>query len=100
LPSNPLTKTFHKDDKTHTLRFEAPGHDSEERQVTFDQDSEIVVSLRETPKPVVSAPATPEKKPSSGGAVKPRPVKKPSASCDPPFVVDARGVKRYKPECL
>jgi serine/threonine protein kinase len=100
LPSNPLNKSFDKDGKTHTLRFEAPGYDTEERQVTFDQDAEIVVSLRESPKPVVSAPSSPEKKPSTG-AVKPRPTtKKPSASCDPPFVVDSRGVKRYKPECL
>ena len=101
LPSNPLNKAFDKDGKPHTLRFEAPGYDTEERQVTFDRDSEIVVSLRETPKPVVSAPPSAEKKPSSA-PVKPRPVttKKPSASCDPPFVVDSRGVKRYKPECL
>jgi serine/threonine-protein kinase len=101
MPSNPLNKAFHKDEQQHTLRFEAPGHDTEERKLTFEQDSEIVVSLRETPKPVVSAPsATAEKKPSNG-ASKPRPVvKKPSVSCDPPFVVDARGVKRYKPECL
>jgi serine/threonine-protein kinase len=100
LPSNPLNKAFDKDGKAHTLRFEAPGYDTEERQVTFDQDTEIVVSLRESPKPVVSAVPSAEKKPSTS-AVKPRPVtKKPSASCDPPFVVDARGVKRYKPECL
>jgi serine/threonine protein kinase len=99
-PSNPFTKTVDKDTTTHTLRFEAPGFEPEERQVTFQQDTEIVVTLRETPAPAVSASSAPEKK--APTTVKPRPVtKKPAASsCDPPFVVDARGVKRYKPECL
>lgn len=103
LPSNPVSKALPRGTSSHKLRIEAPGFETEERELTAERDAEIVVSLRELPKPVVSAePSASAQKKAPAQSTKPRtqPVKKPAASCDPPFVVDARGVKRYKPECL
>ena len=42
----------------------------------------------------VKAPAPPPKAPP------PPPIKKPSTNCDPPYTVDAKGIRRIKPGCL
>jgi eukaryotic-like serine/threonine-protein kinase len=98
LPSNPHTQEMPKDAKKHTLRFEAAGYGPEQREVTFERDSEIVVMLPQLPQkpPTVESAKPGVKRPPVSGVIKS--TKKPG--CDPPFVVDARGVKRYKPECL
>jgi serine/threonine-protein kinase len=96
LPSNPHSQDVPRDAKKHTLRFEADGHGTEQREIAFDRDSEIVVMLQQLPQkpaPVESTKPT-VKRPPVGSIVKP---KKPG--CDPPFTVDAKGIKRYKPEC-
>jgi serine/threonine-protein kinase len=57
-------------------------------------------------KPPAVIPTVPVKPPADGtkpptDGTKPPPAKPPSAAnCDPPFTVDAEGIKRYKPECL
>ena len=84
-----------KDGQSHVLRFEAEGHETEERSVNFAQSQDVVVVLKALP----AAPVKPDdKQKPRTGVGKPKPVRK--ANCDPPFIVDARGVKRYKPECL
>ena len=55
LPSNPYSKMMDKDKVQYELRAEAPGFETETRTVNFDQDTELVLTLREKPKkkPVV-----------------------------------------------
>jgi eukaryotic-like serine/threonine-protein kinase len=101
LPSNPWTQRLPRDGTKHVVRFKADDHESEERELIFDQDSDLVVSL----KPARKAAEVPA---SNSAAEKPRPPAKraPAAvqrkvpGCDPPFTVDERGIKRYKPQCL
>jgi serine/threonine-protein kinase len=55
-----------------------------------------------TTAPPKTAPAVQQARPSAPPAsAAPPPVpKKPAVNCNPPFIVDAQGVKRAKPECL
>jgi serine/threonine protein kinase len=50
-----------------------------------------------TPPAKTQRPAVPQR---SEPPKSEQPLKKPSANCNPPFTVDAQGVKRAKPECL
>jgi eukaryotic-like serine/threonine-protein kinase len=58
------------------------------------------------PSPVVASVSTAPPVASSHAPVKPHPIKKtaapppPKSTCDPPFFIDAEGVKRFKPGCL
>ncbi len=96
LPSNPWAQRLARDGTKHKLRFVADGYETEERIVVFERDSDVVVSL----KPSRNAPEA-----SSAEAKPKRPILRPAApprkaACDPPFTVDERGIKRYKPQCL
>jgi eukaryotic-like serine/threonine-protein kinase len=100
LPSNPWTQRLPRDGAKHKLRFAADDHESEERLLVVERDSDVVVSL----KPARKAPDAPA---ASAASERPkRPAARPAApshkvsACDPPFTVDERGIKRYKPQCL
>jgi serine/threonine-protein kinase len=99
LPSNPYAQALPRDGTKHALRFEAEDHDVDQRELAFDQDAELVVTLRRTPKRPEPEIAPTVSKPKVAVARKRRKAAAASA-CEPPFVVDERGVKRYKPECL
>lgn len=70
------------------------------------------VVVREEPPPPRDAPPAPQPPPVTKPAPPPRPKPaadsvakkpdppKPAVSCDPPFTIDASGVKRFKVECL
>jgi eukaryotic-like serine/threonine-protein kinase len=101
LPSNPWAQRLPRDGTKHVVRFKADDHESEERELTFDQDSDLVVSL----KPALNAAAVPAA--NGSAAERSKPTKRPPSAaprkvsaCNPPFTVDERGIKRYKPECL
>jgi serine/threonine-protein kinase len=76
---------------------------------TSASTSDSVSPPREVPPPLEeAAQATP---PPSGVVVEPRPPETPwkrspppparkRAACSPPYTIDARGVRHYKPECL
>jgi hypothetical protein len=99
LPSNPWAQRLPRDGSKHTLRFKADDHETEEREVVLERDSDVVVSLkpvRKSPEPAAVASAAPAK-PKRPASAAPRKV---SPACDPPFTVDDRGIKRYKPQCL
>src|SRR6185503_19838596 len=102
LPSNHWAQRLPRDGTKHTLRFKADDHETEEREVVLAEDSDVVVSLKPVQK------ATEPTATGSGAPAKPkRPTQRATAApahkaaaCNPPFTVDERGIKRYKPECL
>ncbi len=109
LPSNPFAQGVPRDGKKHVLRFEASGHEIAEREISLDNDNDLVVVLEQSGSGTSSAPkstatAAPTRKPvANTGRIAPATKAPPPArksNCDPPFTVDDRGVKRYKPECL
>jgi hypothetical protein len=74
------------------LRASAKGFASRTIDVTLDRDARIVLSLERVPS------IEPIAKPKAPGAA-PTPSLSP-ASCDPPYYVDERGIRKMKRECL
>jgi serine/threonine-protein kinase len=111
-PSNPFSRNFTRESTAkHKVVIEAPDHQSETREVVFDADTDLVITLLPTPTATATATATtapraPAAKPNLTRASRrsPAPVRASpparSADCDPPYFVDARGVKKFKPQCL
>jgi serine/threonine protein kinase len=102
-PTNPFSSRFAADAKVHHIEARAAGHVNQIRDVRFDEDADLVLTL--VPEPVVSSSALPSasvKRPVGPvGPVGPViPPTKPKPNCDPPFAFDANHIKRYKPECL
>jgi serine/threonine protein kinase len=121
--SNPYVVERARDKATHRVRVTAPGFVADEAELVFDTDVRIFRALSALPAPVttgatlvapaaasrpgptaraaasvdVSAPAA------SGAAVAPSAsVAAPAAppACDPPYFLDPRGIKKFKPECI
>src|SRR5262249_40883603 len=116
LPTNPYAGTLPADGVQHTVRAEAQGYSSSSTAFILDRDADIVLALerskggatrrsgpdrgRGRPGPVHVGPG-----PASPPAPAPAPpVPSPPATakpdCNPPYFVDQRGIKRYKPECM
>ena len=109
--SNPFSIRRNADRLLHEISAEAPGYARLQRRVQFDRDLTVVLALA----PVTPAtPVQPEvQEPTSVVANTPRVVAKRAptktrstkstdakANCNPPFVIDADGIRSYKPECL
>jgi hypothetical protein len=109
--SNPFSIRRAADKLLHEISAAAPGFAPLQRRVQFDRDLTVVLALA----PVTSAtpvqPAVQESKSVAADAVpavakrapaKTRSAKSPDAkvNCNPPFVIDADGIRSYKPECL
>jgi hypothetical protein len=100
--SNPYAAERPRDTARHRLRVSAPGYAPEEAELTFDTDVRVFRAL--SPSPASSAVAL------GGAASKSSPLARatapvssaptPPASCDPPYFLDARGIKKFKPECI
>jgi serine/threonine-protein kinase len=110
LPSNPASKSVPIDDRVHVLEARADGFASEKRELRFDQNQEIVLALNSAPRAASSAPqvagakrhpaaATSKPVASAAPSAKPAGVAK-GADCNPPYTLDARGVKQFKLHCL
>jgi serine/threonine-protein kinase len=93
VPGNPTTLTVPRDGSRHTVRAEAPGYAVRRQEIVYDTSQSVALVLD------ALAPA-PSASPSKTAKTVRRPTPRPLAKCDPPYVIDARGVKRYKPECL
>jgi serine/threonine protein kinase len=101
---NPYTAERAWDGESHRVRVSAPGFLPEEAEVRFDADVRMFRALSPAPAAEVAPPSvvTPALRPHPS----PRPVAAASSSggslatCDPPFFLDARGIKKFKPECL
>ncbi len=82
-----------------SLRVEAPGHLPIERSLHVTRDQELVLSLRSVP-PTVTAAVTAKPPVMVRAPSPPPPSPVANIDCTPPYYLDARGVKKFKPECL
>jgi len=102
-------RRFPIDGRVHRLDVTADGHFPVVREFTVDKDAPIEVALRKiesgtppaAPKPeLTTSPrksAPPARRPAVGG--KPEPQKPAAPDCSQPFLLDAKGVRRVRPEC-
>jgi serine/threonine-protein kinase len=96
--------------ESHEISASAPGHITASRQLVFDRAKEVVLFLEAAPASGSTAPT--ETRPKAAA----RPVQPAAAgtgsaasaaasassptSCDPPFVIDERGIKKFKAACI
>lgn len=110
--SPPFDLTVPRDLESHILTVSAPGYQPLEQTVRFDRDLNVSLRLdrevaREGVEPVVvrrpRRPPPPRKdsdKPTGERVKEAVPPAQPVRDCDPPFVLDDRGFKKFKRECL
>jgi serine/threonine protein kinase len=93
LPQNPALSTMQADGQQHVVRAEADGHGTAELRFVLESDVDLNLTLDPSrpPRPRSPAPAGPRPQQSAHSG---------DDRCNPPFVVDARGVKVFLPECL
>lgn len=104
--SPPYELTVPRDAEEHTLLVSAPGYDELEQVVTFDRDLQVSLRLdrRASSAPTVRrVRRTPsarkaEEQPATERVEKAQAVR--ADDCDVPFVLDERGIKRFKRHCL
>ncbi len=103
--SNPYTAERAWDGGNHRVRVMAPGFVAQESDVRFDADVRMFRALSPAPAGATSAgtvagpPSHPRVGTHAANSAAPAPT--PAAgSCDPPYFLDARGIKKFKPECL
>lgn len=99
LASNPATVEVKLTDP-HFVRADAPGFIGVEREL--GRETSLVLKLEKVPAPR-PAPPSAERPRSPVNAARRATIAHPAASatrCDPPFYFDARGVKKYRPDCL
>jgi serine/threonine-protein kinase len=117
LPTNPYAGTLPADGVQHTVRAEAPNYSSSSTAFILDRDADIVLALEHSkggaaqtnandrnargrptghqgPAPAAAPPAPAPAPPSPPTPTTAKP------DCNPPYFVDQRGIKRYKPECM
>jgi eukaryotic-like serine/threonine-protein kinase len=104
LPNNPFVGSYPVDPlRKYQLRASAEGFEPELRELTIDQNTEIVLALRQSAKPAgpPSASASPRAA-HRPAAVKrdPKPAPDKAASCQPPYYFDETGTKKWKVNCL
>jgi eukaryotic-like serine/threonine-protein kinase len=96
LPTNPFVQVLTVDASEHEVRAEAEGHLASTRKLVGDRDAEISLKLERAPverrKMTTSASAPVQRKAVTPSAPKP--------ACDPPFIIDSQGIKKFKVECL
>jgi len=111
LPSNPYAGALPADGNQHTVRAEAQGFTSSSTAFILDRDADIVLALERSKQVTVAAPSRPPPRggnphpgpslaspPTPPTNTAPPPPAKPD--CNPPYYVDPRGIKKYKPECM
>jgi serine/threonine-protein kinase len=110
LPSNPASRSVASDTRTHVLEARAEGYQNEQREVRFDQNQDIVLALNAA-RGVGPSAAPSSSTPKSRPARSTKPAPSPAASarsvspngnvdCNPPYTLDAHGVKQFKLQCL
>jgi eukaryotic-like serine/threonine-protein kinase len=102
--SNPYVVQRSRDASRHRLRISAPGYAPEEAELTFDVDVRVFRALSPLPISAVAVGGAP------GSTLKLRPQARATApvsssapvapTCDPAYFFDARGIKKFKPECI
>ncbi len=104
LPSNPYVSSIPPDGNQHVIRAEAQGYASNSTTLVLDRDADIALALEHSKTPSVPVAPRPHARPAPAAAA---PASTPASSppqpksdCNPPYFVDQRGIKRYKPECM
>lgn len=106
LVPNPYSAERARDSERHRLRVAAPGYVTEEVELRLDADVRMSRSLAPLATAnAVSGPVALASAVHPHGAASARLLAAPAASappatCDPPYYLDARGIKKFKPECL
>jgi hypothetical protein len=92
LPSNPAIVIRIADGSLHVVRAEAQGYQARAIEIVLDKGADLVIRLdRAAP-----APGHPLSTPTGSARAS-----SPSAKdCNPPYYVDAKGIKKFKPRCL
>jgi serine/threonine-protein kinase len=84
---------------SHLVRAEAQGYRAIER--TIDSETSLVLNLEKLAEPPAASRAEKRHAAASAHRVTPSlPASPPPPNCEPPYFYDARGVKKYKPDCL
>lgn len=114
---NPYVAERPRDGVEHVLRVAAPGYKPEESRLRFDADLRMFSALSplpygtSTPSAAVAPTPVPPTRVHPGGvrqqaqssaspSVAPPATTPPPGACDPPYFLDSRGIKKFKPECL
>lgn len=108
---NPYVAKRQRDDKAHVLRVTAPGFVPEVLELTFDTDVRILRALSAVPTAAAASAGQPSAASASTSQARPpapahagvpavASAPAPAQACDPPYSLDARGIKKFKPECL
>lgn len=98
LGSNPATVEVDPR-SSHRVRAEAPGYQAAER--TLYSERALVLSLEKLSEPrAASSAEKPRPAASAHRPTAPAPAASSAPNCEPPYFYDARGVKKYKPDCL
>ncbi|MFO7180675.1 MAG: serine/threonine-protein kinase [Pseudomonadota bacterium] len=107
LTSNPYEGDLPLDKARHELRAEAEGYKPLVRNILLESDMRLELAMEAEPKPTPvvrprPAPARPRSgtTPAESAAAPPPPAPTATADCNPPYVIDASGIKRYRLECL
>jgi hypothetical protein len=112
--ANPYLVQRNVDSVAHEITAEAPGYVQLQRRVQFDRDLTVVMALapvapktdepQSVAKPVAQVASEPPRAPTgksrSTAPVKATKLPVAAANCSKPYVVDAAGIKTFKPECL
>jgi serine/threonine-protein kinase len=101
LQTNPFSGQMPRDGAMHRVRAEASGHATTTTGITLDNDATIVLTLeKERPNAALRRPRGTGPGPRPNVIPTASPVAMPKVDCSPPYWVDERGIKRFKPECL
>jgi hypothetical protein len=105
LGSNPYASSVRPSTQLHELIVSADGYQSETRSLRFNQDQEVVLTLKRTrievvePEPSLDATSKKLSRPERTAPTRVQTISAPDP-CDPPHFIDERGIKKFKPECL
>jgi hypothetical protein len=109
LATNPFVADLPRDTVRHELRAEAPGHAPRTVAIWLNGGGPVETSLT-LEKPSAPAPAQPAVRgnatraraaaPKAPAAAAKTPAAPAGPSCEHPFIVDASGIRRVRPECL
>ncbi|HEY4157128.1 MAG TPA: serine/threonine-protein kinase [Polyangiaceae bacterium] len=114
LTSNPFHGEFPRDARDHLVRVSAAGYEPAVATAHFDDDVELVLVLKKQLAPRNVEPGSAEPRAAAKRAVNPASPASPAraaspasaasltsaANCTPPYTIDARGIKKFKSECL
>src|SRR5262249_41362725 len=99
-----FTQSMLADGAQHVVRAEAPGYAPGTAILLLEKDADVTITLehltmgatigaatRKPGRPTAALPPTMSTKP---------PAAIPEKNCDPPYALDANGIKHIKPECM